>query len=248
MDADQAPQPMVLVVIGGDPGRPCRVPETLHPSSVVVAVDSGLDRALAAHLPVHHVIGDLDSADPSALASAAAAGARLHRYEADKDATDLELALGLVATLVAAGGPERVLVVGSGGGRLDLLLGDVLALAGRPGSGLRVEARFGEADVHVVRPGAPAAFAGEPGAQVSLLPVHGPARGVTTTGLRWPLTDAALGPGTTRAVSNEVVGATATVSVSEGVLVVVVPGSRAPAVAPRTTAYDPTPTIEGDPR
>ncbi|MEZ5139087.1 MAG: hypothetical protein R2711_10090 [Acidimicrobiales bacterium] len=81
---------------------------------------------------------------------------------------------------------------------------------------------------------------------MSLLPVHGPARGVTTTGVRWPLVGADLVAGTTRAMSNELVGPTATVALREGVLVALQPGLAAPAVPPRTTPYDPTPRAGGD--
>ena len=43
-----------------------------------------------------------------------------------------------------------------------------------------------------------------PGAIVSLLPLHGAATGVTTTGLRYPLRAEPLTPGSGRGISNEV--------------------------------------------
>ena len=43
---------------------------------------------------------------------------------------------------------------------------------------------------------------GAPGEIVSLLPVHGPAEGVTTSGLEYPLHDETLPAGTSRGVSN----------------------------------------------
>jgi thiamine pyrophosphokinase len=59
---------------------------------------------------------------------------------------------------------------------------------------------------------------------VSLLPVHGPARGVTTEGLLYPLAGEDLEPGTTRGVSNEMTAAEALVRVRDGVLLAVRPG------------------------
>ena len=76
--------------------------------------------------------------------------------------------------------------------------------------------------------------------QVSLLPIHGHARGVNTTGLRWALTDADLVAGTTRAVSNEFLARSATIAVAEGTLAVIQPGTQAAKVNPRTTPYNPT--------
>jgi thiamine pyrophosphokinase len=65
---------------------------------------------------------------------------------------------------------------------------------------------------------------GRPGALVTLLPMHGPASGVVTEGLLYPLQDEELLPGATRGVSNEMTGDRARVTVRSGVLVAVLPG------------------------
>lgn len=245
------PPPLVVVVVGGarsgvDRGR-FRVPD----GSVVVAADSGLDAATHAGLRVHHVVGDLDSVDPDLLAAAEAAGAVVHRHPADKDQTDGALALDLALDLLGVGAGvapaprsqvrPTLLVLGGGDGRLDHLLADVLALAGPTLAPVDVTARFGPATLTVVRVGARRTVDGSVGEQISLLPVHGTARGVTTTGLRWALDDADLAAGTTRAMSNEMVAGAATVEVGSGVVVVVQPGTMAPPVEARSTPYDPRP-------
>jgi thiamine pyrophosphokinase len=208
---------------------------------VVVAADSGLDR-LTGVLRVDHVVGDLDSVSDAALRHAQVNGAEVHRYPADKDATDIELALDLVVgRLVPETGLRSLVVVGPGGGRLDHLLGDLLVLTAPSLAGIEVTARFGPATVTVVRAGVERAVHGERNEQVSVLPMHGPADGVTTTGLRWPLVDAHLAAGTTRAISNELLAPVATVALSSGVLAVVQPGTPAAPVAARTTPYDPSP-------
>jgi len=99
--------------------------------------------------------------------------------------------------------------------------------------------------VTVVRPGPERTIAGARHEQVSILPVHGAAEGVSTSGLRWALVDAHLAAGTTRAMSNELVSPTATVRLDQGVLAVVQPGTTAAPVDPRTTPYDPTPRPPG---
>jgi thiamine pyrophosphokinase len=236
-------QPSFLIVVGGGPGRPLPSIAAVGADAVVIAADSGLDLAQAAVLVVHHVVGDLDSAHPDAVDAAVANGASLHRYLTDKDATDFELALDLVLNL-AASAPERhpsLLVVGPGSGRQDQAFADLLALGGPRLADLEVTARYGEADWLVVRPGRPRYVAAAAQEQVSLLPVHGWAGGVTTTGLRWPLLDADLTPGTTRAVSNAATGGEVSVSIDRGVLLVCRPGLVAVPVEPRSTPYDPSP-------
>jgi thiamine pyrophosphokinase len=65
---------------------------------------------------------------------------------------------------------------------------------------------------------------GEPGDLVSLLPVGGPALGVRTTGLLYPLRGERLLPGTTRGVSNELAATLASVEVEAGTVLAVQPG------------------------
>lgn len=236
--------PIVLLAIGGDPALAVRFPVDLPTGSLVVAADSGLDRLLAAGIPPDHLVGDLDSAAPELVEQARRAGTAVHEHPADKDATDLELALDLIASLPMAAG-SSLLVVGAGGGRLDHLLADVAALSSDRTRHLVVTAHLGAATLSIVRPGRTRVLAGQVGEQVSLLPVHGAASGVTTSGLRWALVDAHLEPGTTRAVSNELVEAAASVAVDAGVVVAIQPGTPAPIVTPRTTPYDPTPRTPG---
>ncbi len=215
------------------------------PTDVTIAVDSGLHLAQLLALRIDHVVGDMDSVDPAALAAAEASGAALHVHQADKDATDLELALDLVLSLWSDGAqvPQvpRLHVVGGGGGRLDHLLGDLLMLSAPRLAGWDVTARLGAAAVAVARSGRSILLTGVPGEQVSLLPVHGDARGVTTHGLRWPLVDGHLAAGTSRGISNELSDPEASVAVAAGTLAVVQPGTRSAVTRSRAGTYDPTP-------
>jgi thiamine pyrophosphokinase len=208
---------MVVVITGGDAIERAHLPEL--PAGVrVIAADSGVDHALQLGIPVDHVVGDFDSASAESLEKAAAAGATLDRHPAAKDHTDLELALDAALALH----PRHVHVLGGHGGRLDHLLANVLLLS-RPGyRDMTITAQMGAARVAVVRDAA--TLHGPVGDLVTLLPVHGSALGVTTTGLLYPLHAEDLHPGTTRGVSNELVDVPATVTVTDGVLVAIQPG------------------------
>ena len=208
----------VIVVAGGEPDG-AAPPEGVD-GATVIAADGGVDRAHALGLHVDLAIGDFDSVSDAGLAAAEAAGARLERHPTAKDATDLELALDAAIAL----GPERIVMIGSGGGRLDHLLGSLLLLADERYAGAHITAELGDAHVDVVR--GSRALAGEPGALVSLLPVHGAAAGVTTEGLAYPLDDETLPPGTTRGVSNVFSARDARVTVTRGCLLAVQPGQE----------------------
>jgi thiamine pyrophosphokinase len=210
-----------VVVAGGD-SIPSPAPELvaqLPPADLVIAADSGLDRALALGLAADVVVGDLDSVTDHALETAEAAGARIERHPAAKDAIDLELALDAARRLEA----KRVVVIGGDGGRLDLFTGNLLLLASPAYADLDIEAIIGRARVYVVR--GELVVTGRPGQLLTLLPVHGPAIGVTTVGLRYPLRGEELPAGTSRGCSNEFEADTARVTLEEGVLLCILPAA-----------------------
>ncbi len=211
----------VIVVAGG--GVPALLlPGRLPDGVAVIAADGGIDRAHALGLHVDLAIGDFDSVSPAGLAAAEAAGARVARYPADKDATDLELALDTAMELR----PTRIVVVGSDAGRLDHLLASVLLLGLERYAGTVIDACLGPVRIHIVRDSR--TLSGTPGELVSLLPMHGAADGVTTQGLVYPLAGETLAAGSSRGVSNVFETRSASVSLEHGVLAVVRPGRAEP--------------------
>ncbi len=205
-----------LVFAGGDP-LDARWRAHLPRGAWTVAADSGLEHVRALGIHADLVVGDFDSVSAATLAAAEADGTVVERHPADKDATDLELALGAAQRA----GATRATVVGAGGGRLDHFLANALLLAAPAWSSMEVHALVGPAHVAVVRH--QIALRGPVGSLVTLLPIGGPALGVRTTGMRWPLTDDELGSGSSRGVSNEMTETTATVAVGAGVLLAIQP-------------------------
>jgi thiamine pyrophosphokinase len=208
--------PLTIVLAGGDAltlplSRPLPVAER------VIAADGGIAHAETLGLEVDVLVGDLDSVAPDALAAARARGVRVDEHPRDKDATDLALALDLALDAAA----ERVLVIGGHGGRLDHLLGNVALLAADRYRSVSMSALLDRAIVTVVR--GERTIGGQVGETVTLLATHGPASGVTTTGLDFPLTDDLLPAGSPLGLSNRFARPTATVRVAAGVLVVVQP-------------------------
>jgi thiamine pyrophosphokinase len=205
-----------LVFAGGDPVDE-RWHAVLPADAWIVAADSGLEHVLALGRHADLVVGDMDSVTPASLKRAVAAGAVVEAHPTDKDATDLELAL----AAVKRAGATRVTVVGAGGGRLDHFLANLLLFVGPDWAAFELHALVGDAHVTVVRDRA--VLRGAVGSIVSLLAPAGPARGIHTHGLRWPLTDDELRPGSTRGVSNEMTEPAAAVSLRDGVLLAVQP-------------------------
>jgi len=207
----------IIVVTGGDPVDVAHLPP-LPAGALVIAADSGVDRAHALGLEVDVAVGDFDSITAGGMQRATDGGSDVQRHPEAKDATDLELAI----DAAAARGPRRIVVIGGHGGRLDHLLANALLLAAARYAPVDLVAQMGVARVTVIR--SSAVLTGTPGDLVTLLAIHGPAVGVTTDGLLYPLHDEDLAPGSTRGVSNELADERAEVRVRDGVLLAIQPG------------------------
>ncbi len=212
---DPPPRSVVAVLVG-------RLPD----GAVVIGADSGAEHARALGLTVDVAVGDFDSIDPSVLTAIEAGGAAILRHPPDKDATDLELALDTAMLLEI----DTVTVVGGHGGRVDHFLANCLLLGSERYRALALDAFVGSAHVVVVRDRA--LIGGHRGDVLTLLAVGGEARGIRTQGLRFPLDDAILQPGSTLGVSNEMVAESATVSVNHGTVLAIRPHALEPDPAP----------------
>lgn len=201
-------------------GGAARLEVDVPPDALVIAADSGLAEANRLGVRVDLLIGDMDSVASGDLEAYERAGGEVQRHPEDKDATDLDLAI--TAAIVAGAG--HLTVVGGDGGRLDHLLGNALLLASPRYAAAEIDGVFGGARVHVVR--RRRELTGRPGEVVSLFALGGPARGVVTEGLRWPLAHATLDPGSTLGISNRFLADHASVTLADGVVLVVRPGEE----------------------
>lgn len=209
----------IVVVIAGGEAPDAEAVRAIPVGAYVIAADRGLDHARALGIDVTVAVGDFDSASPEAVAAAETEGVRVERHPSEKDATDLELALDAAMEL----DPARILVLAEGGGRLDHLLSALMLLASPRYAQVEVDAYLGRARAHVIRN--QRTLAGEPGELLSLFALHGPAEGVRTDGLVYPLAGERLEPGSSRGVSNVFATASATIAVDRGVLVAIRPGA-----------------------
>lgn len=216
----------------------------------LIAADSGADLALDLGLVPDVVIGDMDSISPLSLTALDEKGVPLIRHPRDKDRTDLELALDETAsrlgvasravtptTVAGTASAHTVLVLGAGGGRLDHLLGNLAVLGAARYHRLGPVIVTPDAIVIPVGPGTGTRpLPARPGDTVTLLALGGPAEGVTTSGLRYPLLHGELAADSSLGLSN-VVGpagptqAPPSVSVARGTVLVIIPlseGTRPP--------------------
>ena len=208
----------VFVVAGSPTATP---PALLRPSAgdFVIAADSGIGHALAWGWRVDLAIGDMDSVAAQDLDQVERRGTRVVRMPPAKDETDLELAL-LYAVDLA---PREIVVCGALGGRSDHYLANVLLLARRDLRGHRICLQDGGQAIVLLLGGIASQLQveGEVGDLLSLLPVGGDVRGVSTAGLSYPLVGETLYMGAARGMSNVFVQNVVTISAADGMLLVI---------------------------
>jgi thiamine pyrophosphokinase len=208
----------VLIVIGGDAPSAIAARGIDVPDRIVCA-DSGLDHALALGLRPDALIGDMDSISDGGRVWAEASGAEIISTTPDKDETDTELAL----RWAIERGASRITMLWGGGNRFDHVLG-VMAAVAAPNLSVVSELRLWIAEDEAIIVHGPRALHLSPpsGSTISLVPVAGDVREVTTKGLRWNLTLETLWGGSARGVSNIVEGPVS-ISINHGVLAVIRP-------------------------
>jgi len=202
----------IVLFANGELPAPEAILADLVPGDFLIAVDGGLRHLVTLNLTPDLIIGDLDSANPGDVERFASQGVEVQRYPIDKDETDLELAL--QAALDKQ--PSSIWIVAALGGRLDQTLGNIFLLTRPRPTGVDLRLVDGRQEVLLIEDRI--TLAGEPGQRVSLLPLLGEVTGVKAQGLAYPLDDETLYPDHTRGISNRMLGATASISISSGFL------------------------------
>lgn len=210
------PGARALIFANGEQFDAQAVARFILPSDFLIAADGGLRHIRALGLAPALLIGDLDSVDPAELDALKAQGTRIVSYPVHKDETDLELAV----EEALREGYADLRIIGALGGRLDMTLGNIFLLLLPELEKVDARLEDGVEEVFLIRPGAePRSIEGTAGDRVSLLPIGGPASGVQTSGLHYPLRGETLYPERTRGISNRMLKPVANVRLENGTLI-----------------------------
>ena len=204
-----------VIICGGSIRKYDYIGRYLKDADLVIAVDSGAAHLKGLKAVPHLLTGDFDSISQADYDSLTASGIETLRFPVEKDKTDSELAV----ELALERGCSTVVLLGALGTRLDHSLSNIYLLKKL----LERGARGIIADEHneVYLTDSSITLGMEAGTKLSLLPLSGRVKGVTTQGLYYPLKDATLDIGSSWGVSNEFVNETATVTITDGLLLVI---------------------------
>ena len=182
----------------------------------IIGADGGARVAWHYNKSPHTVIGDMDSLSDDELQKLRDNGAKILQYPAEKDETDLELALKFATEL----GADWIRIIGAIGGRFDQMLANVYLLSLPELRECDVALVAGNQILRILHAGEHR-MSGSAGDTVSLIPMSGDVLNISTQGLQYPLKQETLRFGPARGISNVMLEANATVKFSEGVLLYV---------------------------
>lgn len=208
-------QSRAALILGSGEDVPRHPPARDWAETLIVCADGGAGLAKQWGLSPHLILGDLDSVDRETLAYWQGRSVPVQSVPAEKDETDLELAVNFALERRV----EQITLIGAWGSRLDHALGNLELL-------YRL-AKVGIANELLTRDQRLIAFTSSleaqvrTGSYVSLVPLTPVVQGVRTYGLAYPLQGQDLTKGNTLSISNRAQGDEIKVELSGGVLLAV---------------------------
>lgn len=181
----------------------------------VICADGGMGHLKKLGVRPDVLLGDFDSCSQEDLKMWQQKGVKVDQFPSKKDATDTELAL----EYALEQGFQEILILGATGRRFDHTLANVHILKKAVALGVRCSL----IDSHniVILIDKKEEIIKDEHKYISLVPLTTCVEGVTTEGLKYPLTDATLTIGNSLGISNELEGTKGAVSITEGLLILI---------------------------
>ncbi len=205
-----------MVVVNGDIGDPAFYQPLLETVDYVMIADGGSRHVAPLCIEPDVIMGDFDSIDSLDDFTNQWPRVTVETFPVHKDYTDSEL----VVERAMALGPDRITIVGGLGSRWDHSMATLFLLKRIHDQGIEGCVINPHNSIRYVTE--KQVFYDNVGQTVSLLPVTPQVTGINLYGFRYPLVDASLKFGETRGISNVVEEKQATVTLEEGVVLVIV--------------------------
>ena len=211
----------VLIFANGEEVSAETITQVYRADDIIICADGGASHLLKHSLLPKVVIGDLDSLSAEVLRQLEAQRIEVRQYPADKDQTDLELALDLATEYQ----PSEIVIVDALGGRVDHLLGNIMLLTSLERYPCPISIVGDNVFITAVSSNRSLQRKGKIGDLFSLIPISEIVEGVILTGAKWPLKNATLHRGRALTISNTFAETQVNLSVGKGMMLFVADGS-----------------------
>lgn len=203
-----------LIFLHGNLSDTSSLDTYISKKTFVICADGGATHASHLGIIPDVVIGDLDSITNEEKQAFENRKVTFITYPKEKDFTDAELAV----KYAIDHGVREIVIAGLLGDRIDHMMANIFFLT----------SLFQQVDILIIEKDQEIRFTnsnlrikGCKDDEVSLIPIQTDCFGITTEGLYYALTDAAIKVGSTRGISNVMLSEEASVRVKQGILMVI---------------------------
>lgn len=207
----------INIVAGGPPEFIPDLTKYTDSDTTWVGVDKGTVTLLQAGLIPREAFGDFDSITDKERRQIEKAAPGLHVYQAEKDQTDLELALDWALKM----NPHNIRMFGVTGGRADHFLGNIQILYKGLNTNAAIRLIDRQNEIQMFGPGRYTLEARSDKRYISFIPFTEAADGLTLEGFKYPLNNCHITLGSTLCISNELIHSRGTFSFAKGILIMV---------------------------
>ncbi len=204
-----------IIFYNGDLSDLRHAKQYIKPTDYIICADGGAKHAEKLGLKPDVIIGDFDSLPKTNQSKLARQGVQFITFKREKDETDSELTIKYAIKKRY----KAILIFGLFGSRLDHMLTNIFALDYISNINADVTIIEGKQEIRTIHDRIK--LYGKKGDLLSLIPLKGNAKKVTTLNLKYPLKNEDLLFGYSRGISNVFSKDTAEVSLQEGSLLVI---------------------------
>jgi thiamine pyrophosphokinase len=204
-----------VIIANGDLDYSQDISGIILQADLIVCADGGARHLKAIDISPHVIIGDFDSASPEDRLFFEEKKIKTISYPSRKNETDSELCV----SWALLNNATDITLLGVTGTRLDHTLANIYLLKKLVMQHIPARIINKNNSIHMTIDHIK--LQGRPGDLLSILPITEKVAGITLTGLEYPLAEATLEMGSSMGISNVFKESKATVSVREGILMVI---------------------------
>ncbi|SER05313.1 thiamine pyrophosphokinase [Gracilibacillus ureilyticus] len=209
---------MRIGIVAGGPERSlAELTEYKEMIDLWIGADRGTAYIMKHQLTLHIAVGDFDSVTETELASIRMHAQQFDQFPAEKDETDLEIAVRIALTH----SPDEIYLFGVTGGRLDHELVNVQLLYQLVSKGIKAAIIDNTNQLSLHLPGVHTVRKEANNQYISFLPFTHHVGGLTLTGFYYPLENKTIEWGATLCISNQIINNYGTFSFDDGILIMI---------------------------
>ena len=189
--------------------------QQIQSEDIVICADGGVRHALHLGIIPLAIIGDMDSADRETVAFFKQKGTKIYKFPPEKDEVDTLLALNFALQHHAT----EILLFGAIGERMDHNLANCYLLWALSDLKISIKIVNEYQEIFIISPDKPGIVTGPVGTVLTLLPFTAEVKGITISGLQYPVPNGSFRHGDPLGISNVLTAPTAHISVTEGAII-----------------------------